>query len=238
MREAIFPKDRQASYEAYGYSAAIKSGGFLFILGQVGVDDAGAAVTDPAFQFIQAFQNLGKVLEAADCGFDDVVDVTPFHVDMYDHFEAFAAAKNAAFPLPPFPNWTAVGVVNLADPALLLEIKVIARFTWCTAKRECRHHNRYAPTAAQSTHGRYCMEDHTDKISQTAPFSQGQSKGLFCFRHPNYRIHHFWRPVQRGCQHCLFQHARLAFGNLRLGDDHSGQHSADRGDLSRVGTVR
>lgn len=127
MRDVIFPSDKQANYEAYGYSAAVKSGGFLFLSGQVGVDASGSAIKDPAAQFQLAFANLGGVLEAAGCGFDDIVDVTTFHVNMYDHFEAFAAAKKNVFPNPPFPNWTAIGVVNLADPDLLLEIKVIAK---------------------------------------------------------------------------------------------------------------
>lgn len=127
MRDVVFPKDKQASYDAYGYAAAVRGGGFLFVSGQVGVDATGTAIADPKAQFDRAFANLSDVLSAAGCGFDDIVDVTTFHVSMYDHFDAFAAAKQAAFPNPPFPNWTAVGVVNLADPNLLLEIKVIAK---------------------------------------------------------------------------------------------------------------
>ena len=127
MRDVVFPKAKQSSYEAYGYSAAVRSGGFLFVSGQVGVDETGDAIADPAVQFDKAFQSLQDVLNAGGCGFDDVVDITTFHVDMYEHFKAFTAAKQKAFPKPPFPNWTAVGVVNLADPDLLLEIKVTAR---------------------------------------------------------------------------------------------------------------
>ncbi len=127
MIQAIFPENKQANYEAYGYSAAIKSGGFLFISGQVGADADGIAIADTADQFNQAFKNLGDVLAAAGAGFHDLVDVTTFHVDMYAHFDLFAAAKQKIFPTAPFPNWTAVGVVNLADPALLLEIKATAR---------------------------------------------------------------------------------------------------------------
>lgn len=127
MRTAIFPRDKQAIYEAYGYSAAIKSGEFLFVSGQVGVDRDGKAIMGAEAQFAQAFENLRQVLEAAGCSFDDIVDVTSFHLDMFTHFDAFAAAKQRAFPEPPFPNWTAIGVVALADPDLLVEIKVVAR---------------------------------------------------------------------------------------------------------------
>lgn len=35
-REAVFPANRHALYEAHGYSAAIRSGDLLFVSGQVG----------------------------------------------------------------------------------------------------------------------------------------------------------------------------------------------------------
>lgn len=127
MRDVVSLGKRQASYEAYGYSPAVRSAGFLFLSGQVGADDEGVAIADPEAQIRQAFSNLGRVLEAAGCGFDDIVDVTTFHVDMYRHFDVFAAVKQETFPSQPYPNWTAIGVVNLADPDLLLEIKVIAK---------------------------------------------------------------------------------------------------------------
>ncbi|MEM0907030.1 MAG: RidA family protein [Pseudomonadota bacterium] len=127
MRNVVYTEGPQAHYDAYGYSAAVRSGGFVFVSGQVGVDETGAAIKDVASQFDAVFANLDEVLRAAGCGFDDVVDVTSFHVNMYEHFDAFAAAKWRAFPKAPFPSWTAIGVVNLAEPDLLLEIKAIAR---------------------------------------------------------------------------------------------------------------
>lgn len=127
MRDVVFPQEKQAAYDAYGYSAAVRSGGFLFLSGQVGVDENGTAIADPSAQFEKAFANLSDVLAAAGCSFDDVVDVTTYHVNMYEHFEMFAAVKQDAFPNPPFPSWTALGVVNLVDPGLFLEIKTIAK---------------------------------------------------------------------------------------------------------------
>ncbi|SNZ19169.1 Enamine deaminase RidA, house cleaning of reactive enamine intermediates, YjgF/YER057c/UK114 family [Cohaesibacter gelatinilyticus] len=127
MRDVISLGEEQVNYEAYGYSPAVRSGGFLFVSGQVGANGEGAAISDPVSQFRQAFANLGGVLEAAGCDFDDIVDITSFHVDMYTHFDVFAAVKQEIFPSRPFPNWTAIGVVNLADPDLLLEIKAIAK---------------------------------------------------------------------------------------------------------------
>ncbi len=129
-RDAIFPAGRQALYEINRYSAAIRSGDFLFVSGQVGSREDGSP--EPVFekQVQLAFNNLAAVLKAAGCTFDDVVDVTSFHTDPATQFEAVLAAKQKAFGEPPYPNWTAVGVNWLAG--FDFEIKVIARLPQAT----------------------------------------------------------------------------------------------------------
>jgi enamine deaminase RidA (YjgF/YER057c/UK114 family) len=124
-RDAIFPANRHALYEAHRYSAAIRSGDLLFVSGQVGSRDDGSP--EPSFeaQVQRAFDNLLAVLEAAGCSFDDVVDVTTFHTDPPAQMEAVMAVRQKAIGAPPYPNWTAVGVNWLAG--FDFEIKVIAR---------------------------------------------------------------------------------------------------------------
>lgn len=126
-RTAIFPADRQALYDRNGYSAAVRSGDLLFISGQVGVLADGTPVPDVPAQIDQAFANLDAVLKAAGCSFDDIVDVTVFHVGTTEHFPAFMQVKAKWFARPPFPALTAIGVNFLYDVALVLEIKAIAR---------------------------------------------------------------------------------------------------------------
>jgi enamine deaminase RidA (YjgF/YER057c/UK114 family) len=125
MRDAVFPDDRHALYEAHGYSAAIRSGGFLFVSGQVGSRPDGTPEPDFGRQVERAFENLGATLAAAGCGFDDVVDVTSFHTDPEAQFATIMAVKNRVFDRKPYPNWTAVGVTWLAG--FDFEIKVVAR---------------------------------------------------------------------------------------------------------------
>ncbi|MDU4095393.1 MAG: RidA family protein [Pantoea sp.] len=124
-RETIFPASRHALYEQHGYSAAIRSGGLLFVSGQVGSREDGSPEPDFAAQVRLAFDNLRATLEAAGCGFDDLVDVTTFHTDPENQFATIMAVKQEIFPQPPYPNWTAVGVNWLAG--FDFEIKVIAR---------------------------------------------------------------------------------------------------------------
>lgn len=124
-RDAVFPANRHALYEAHGYSAAIRSGDFLFVSGQVGSLEDGTAEPDFRKQVEQAFANLEAVLKAAGCGFDDIIDVQTFHTDPQTQFETIMAVKNRVFPEAPYPNWTAVGVTWLAG--FDFEIKVVAR---------------------------------------------------------------------------------------------------------------
>src|SRR5687768_12906724 len=81
QREANFPANRLALYEALGYSAAIRSGGLLFSSGQVGSRPDGAPEPDFARQVQLAFDNLQATLKAAGCSFAYIVDVTTFHTD-------------------------------------------------------------------------------------------------------------------------------------------------------------
>lgn len=124
-RNAIFPANRHALYEAHRYSAAVRSGDLLFVSGQVGSREDGSPEPDFSRQVDRAFDNLEATLQAAGCSFDDIIDVTSFHTDPENQFEAVMAAKNKNFPKAPYPTWTAIGVNWLAGFAF--EIKVIAR---------------------------------------------------------------------------------------------------------------
>lgn len=124
-RDAIFPADRHALYDAHQYSAAIRSGDLLFVSGQVGSREDGTP--EPVFedQVRRAFANLRAVLAAAGASFDDVIDVTSFHTDPQTQFETVLAIRTKEIGDPPYPTWTAVGVNWLAG--FDFEIKVIAR---------------------------------------------------------------------------------------------------------------
>ncbi|MBE4966227.1 RidA family protein [Enterobacter cloacae complex sp. P24RS] len=124
-RNPVFPANRHALYEEHGYSAAIRSGDLLFVSGQVGSRSDGTPEPDFVAQVQLAFDNLQATLAAAGCTFDDLIDVTTFHTDPENQFPVIMEAKKRAFPQPPYPNWTAIGVNWLAG--FDFEIKVIAR---------------------------------------------------------------------------------------------------------------
>lgn len=124
-RDVIFPSGRQALYDQNTYSAAVRSGDFLFVSGQVGSREDGSPEPDFAAQVQLAFDNLQRVLEAVGASFEDIVDVTSFHTDPETQFATVMEAKARAFPEKPYPNWTAVGVTWLAG--FDFEIKVITK---------------------------------------------------------------------------------------------------------------
>ena len=109
------------------YSHAVKTGNMIFVAGQVGVDINGEIVGrgNIAIQAEQAWLNMKNVLEAAGARLTDLVDVTTYITDPNDIVgirkvrERFLNHQNK-------PTSTLVVAKELADPALLIEIKGVA----------------------------------------------------------------------------------------------------------------
>ena len=125
QRDVVFPAGPQALYEKNRYSPAIQSNGFLFVSGQVGSRPDGSPEPDLTAQVRLAFDNLNSVLAAANCTFDDVVDVTVFVVDPESNFETIWKVVPEYWGDAPHPTLTGVGVTWLYG--FKLEIKVIAK---------------------------------------------------------------------------------------------------------------
>lgn len=109
------------------YSHGVRVGDFLFVAGQVGLDEdlRLVGVGDPEAQARQAWQNIQTVVEAAGGKITDVVRVTTFLVDA-SHVEALHKVRREFFPDGDFPTATVVQVAALAMPGLLLETEVFA----------------------------------------------------------------------------------------------------------------
>jgi enamine deaminase RidA (YjgF/YER057c/UK114 family) len=124
-REVIVPPTMQAIVERAGYAPAVKVGATVFCAGQVGRTDNLEVIADPEAQFLACWENLRVVLQAAGCAFEDVVDMTTYHVQMSTHMPVFRDVKNRVFPRGTCA-WTTIGVSELAHPGLLVEIKCVA----------------------------------------------------------------------------------------------------------------
>jgi len=124
-RDVVFPPGRQALYERNRYSPAVRSNGLLFVSGQVGSREDGTPEPVLEDQVRRAFTNLNAILAAADCSFDDVIDVTVFMVDPESIFERVWSVVAEFWGNAPHPTVTAVGVTWLYG--FQFEIKVVAR---------------------------------------------------------------------------------------------------------------
>ena len=105
------------------YSKAIRaSGDFVFMQGQVGVDDDGTLIGpgDPGAQADQACRNIKRWMEEAGGSLSDVCKLTVYVTDI-SYRPAVYAAINEWFDGVRHCS-TGVVVQGLADPELLVEI--------------------------------------------------------------------------------------------------------------------
>ena len=124
-RRDIVPSGMENIFERFRYAPGVLIDDTLYIAGQVGRNAELEVVTGTEAQFVQAFDNVAKVLHAAGAGFDDVVELVTYHVDMRD-LPLFMQVKNRYFTHR-VPAWTGIGVTALAMPGLVVEIKCTAR---------------------------------------------------------------------------------------------------------------
>ncbi len=96
----------------------------LFVAGQVGLDGNGKLASGIEAQCDQAWKNVGEVLEAAGMGYGDIVKLTTFLTD--SRFVAANRVSREKVIGEPYPASTLLIVQALADPAMLVEIEVVA----------------------------------------------------------------------------------------------------------------
>ena len=137
-REVIIPEGMEIIYEKFHYCPGIKVGNTLYISGQVGRDKNLQVVEEIEAQFVQAFENVKAVLNAAGGSFDDVVEMVTYHVTgtppttleeqkqfKIPNLQLFIRVKDRYF-VNQYPTWTGVGITALSTPGLLVEIKCTA----------------------------------------------------------------------------------------------------------------
>ena len=109
--------------EELGFADAIVAGDKIYLSGVVaGVHDG---ETDLTIVYARAFDRIGDVLKSAGASWDDVVDITSYHIDLDNQMRAISEVKNR-YVKAPFPAWTAVQVSRLIPPNGITEIKIVA----------------------------------------------------------------------------------------------------------------
>lgn len=111
-----------AAHEAFHVPSAFVAGSTVYLTGVIAACRDGE---DRAEGFRRAFTQIGEILEASGAGWDDVVKLTSFHLDIGADLRVMAAVKDE-FCRKPYPAWSVIGAASLANPHGVCEIEVIA----------------------------------------------------------------------------------------------------------------
>jgi reactive intermediate/imine deaminase len=116
MKTVIQTRDAPAAIGTY--SQAVRSGGTLYVSGQVGLDPASMQLAEGIdAQTHRVFRNLAAIADAAGLGLDAAVRMTVYLTDLA-HF-ARVNEIMAQYVREPYPARAAVGVSGLPRGALV-----------------------------------------------------------------------------------------------------------------------
>jgi enamine deaminase RidA (YjgF/YER057c/UK114 family) len=126
MRKMLVPGEFSNIPDLWHFAPVLDTGEFVFLSGITGVRPDGSLSDDPQTQFRDTFRFVAMHLETAGLHFDDIVEMTTYHVALRKHLNAFIKVKDE-FVRMPYPAWTAIGIEELITEGTLLEIRVIAK---------------------------------------------------------------------------------------------------------------
>ena len=124
--EIVAPEFGKAAYDNFHFSQAVRSGGLLLCSGQIGTSQDRSVPDSAEDEFRNAWRAVGEVLKAAGLGFEDIVEITSYHVGLNEHVRAFMKTRDEVLS-EPWPAWTAIGITELAVRGARVEIRVIAQ---------------------------------------------------------------------------------------------------------------
>lgn len=114
-----------AVFDRFRYAPAVKAGGLVFIAGQVGLRPDGSLPDTAREQIERAFERLAAILAHLGLGFEDLVELVSYHVEVDTQLADFRAVKDRWISQD-FPAWTILGVAALARPGLVVEMRAVA----------------------------------------------------------------------------------------------------------------
>jgi enamine deaminase RidA (YjgF/YER057c/UK114 family) len=101
----------------------------VYFAGQLGVDTSGTFAGGPGdfrAQTVQAFENLKAALAAVGAGFEHLVKINNYLVDIERNMAAFREVRDLCLAPSALPASTTIGVPALARPGGLFEIEAVA----------------------------------------------------------------------------------------------------------------
>ena len=111
-----------------GYSHVVEitgPGRIVYIAGQLGLKPDGSLAGDFRAQTVQAFENLKAALAAVGAGFDDVVKLNNYLIDIPKNIGIYREVRDKYVNTSAPPASTTVGVPALARDGALYEVEAI-----------------------------------------------------------------------------------------------------------------
>ncbi|HMK94804.1 MAG TPA: RidA family protein [Candidatus Limnocylindrales bacterium] len=123
QKRVVNPENMHGSWGLYSH--AVVAGNFMFISGQVALDECEKVVgKDIETQTEQVMKNLQKILEAENATFDNIVKIRVNLVNLADR-PGFHKIRKRYFK-DNLPASTLVIVNSLIDKELLVEVEAVA----------------------------------------------------------------------------------------------------------------
>jgi enamine deaminase RidA (YjgF/YER057c/UK114 family) len=111
-----------------GYSHVVEitgPGRIVYIAGQLGLKPDGSIAGDFRAQAVQAFENMKSALAAVGAGFDDVVKLNNYLVDIASNLPIYRDVRDKYVNTGQPPASTTIGVPALARPDALYEVEAV-----------------------------------------------------------------------------------------------------------------
>lgn len=127
-KQTIMPEkpENRTFFDEFGFSEATIHNGTVYLSGIIVGPPREGMTEEQAYD--RTFAHIGKILERAGSSWDDVIDMTTYHVDIEQSMPVLSAVKNR-YVKAPFPAWTAIDIDRLFSPNGRVEIKITARVT-------------------------------------------------------------------------------------------------------------
>ena len=126
MKKSIFPEDFKHYFNDWHFSPVIDADGTVYLSGVTAARKHKPISKDPEEQFHDAFYKLGLYLKAAGLGYEHILEMTTFHIDLKKHSALFSEVKDKYIKAP-YPAWSAIGVSEFIPENALVEMRVVAK---------------------------------------------------------------------------------------------------------------
>jgi enamine deaminase RidA (YjgF/YER057c/UK114 family) len=122
----VTPGYGERQLNEFHYSQAVKIGNRVETSGQGGWDDNFQYPDSIRQEIEQAFGNVERTLTAAGAGWQHVIHINSYHVDVSEDTNRIMVELLGRYMPDHAPIWTCLGVAALAGPNMRVEIRVTA----------------------------------------------------------------------------------------------------------------